>query len=144
MTIVAALALCCAQWNEKADPEADLLAACEKAKDDNRRVLVAFGSNDDASRALAEVLQKDREVARKILYEYVLVFVYSNKAPALALLTSDAKELARADAFDAKSVLALLTKHQCEPRKADDVLKSALEKAATDRKRVLLVFGAPW
>ncbi len=144
MNLVAALALCCVQWNEKADAEADLLAACEKAKDDNRRVLVAFGSNDDASRALAEVLQKDREVARKILYEYVLVYVYSTKAPALAILASDAKELVRADALDAKSVLALLGKHECAPLKADDVLKAALEKAAADKKRVFLAFGAPW
>lgn len=142
MNLLAALALCL-QWDQNADAEADLLAACEKARGDHRRVLVAWGSDDEASRKLAETLQ-DRGVARKILYEYVLVYVHKKDAVGLTILSADAKERAKAEALDAKSILAFLEKHQCEPRKADDVLKAALDKAAAEKKRVLLVFGAPW
>jgi hypothetical protein len=142
MEFAFALACLIQTWDEKADAEAALVAACEKARDDNRRVLVAFGSDDDASRAFAEILQKDRAVARKILYEYVPVYVH-RKSAGLAILASDARELARAEALDAKSILALLEKHQCEPQKAQDVLDSAIDRAENGR-RVLLVFGAPW
>lgn len=141
MHLIAALALCL-QWNEKADPVEDLAAACEKARDDNRRVLVAFGSGDEPSQVLADILKNSREIARKILYEYVLVYVY-RKEIGLTILSSDAKEIAKAESLSVKSVLPFLEKHQCEPQKADDVLNSALDRAKNGR-RVLLVFGAPW
>jgi hypothetical protein len=46
--------------------------------------------------------------------------------------------------FDAKKLVAALEKHQCAPKKADDVLAAALQQAKESERRVLLAFGAPW
>ncbi len=121
----------------------DVSAVLARAAEDNRRVLLVWGAVD----ALA-----DKEVARKVLYEYEVVRADAelgkkyevSKSPWLVVLAADGKVLEQAEPGDAKRTLALLTKHPCDPWKAEDRLRGASEKAKAEKKRVLLVFGAPW
>lgn len=142
-----------------ADPGPAVAAAQKKAAAENRRVLVLWGSNDsEASRAAAAMMKKDREVARLLLYEYDVVIADARQAeaakklgadaakiPWLTLLAADGKSLANVEApADSKALLELLKKHQAEPWKAKEVLDAAKKRAADEKKRVLLTFGAPW
>jgi thiol-disulfide isomerase/thioredoxin len=63
-------------YDEKADAKADLAAALAAAKRENRRVLIQWGANwCPWCVALHHRFKSDQTVARKIFYEYDLVFV---------------------------------------------------------------------
>ncbi len=131
------------------DPADAILAARKRAAAENRRVLVLSGSNDsEPSRALAALLKKDRDLSRTILYEYDLVLADAAEKktlPWLTILDADGKPLADVEApREAAALVALLKKHQAEPLKAKDVLDAAMKRAADEKKRLLLTFGAPW
>lgn len=138
------------------DPKPAIEAAKKKAASENRRVLVVWGSNDDeGSRAVAAMLKKDKQVARVVLYEYDVVFADIRRMepgkpriaiiPLLDILDAGGKELAGAPKpADAKEMIALLEKHKAPPLVAQEVLDAAKKKAAEEKKRVLLTFGAPW
>lgn len=141
------------------DPSPSIEAAKAKAAAENRHVLVLWGSNDDdASKAAAALLKKDKGVARLILYEYDLVFADAAKAdpvtqavisgtkiPMLSVLSPDGKVNRHWKApADATSMTKFLKENQPEPLKAKDVLAAALKRAGEEKKRVLLTFGAPW
>lgn len=121
----------------------DVSAALARAAEDNRRVLLVWGEADSF---------RDKDVQQKLLYEYVVVRADEGlgkkyevaKSPWLVVLASDGSILEGAEPGDSKQLLALLTKRQCDPWKAEDRLRSALERAKAEKKRVLLVFGAPW
>jgi hypothetical protein len=99
------------------------------------------------------MLKKDREVAKLILYEYDVVLTGllrmtgsdDLKLPLLVIRDADGKELfAGTSPAEPKAMVELLKKHQAPPWKAQDVLDAAKKKAAAEKKRVLLTFGAPW
>jgi hypothetical protein len=139
---------------QDADLESRIASAQKQALKENQRVLVVWGA-DDAHR---QMLKKNREVSRKILYEYALVLADARpadlakklgadpvKAPWATILAADGKPLANVESpADPKAMVDLLTKHQAEPLRAKDVLDAATKRAAQEKKRVLLTFGAPW
>ncbi len=159
-------------YDEKADAEADIAAALAKAKQNNRRVLIQWGANWCGwCYELEECFTKDRDVRRKLLYEYDLVHVEvgrfdknldlaekygadlkNNGLPFLTVLDGDGKVLANQEtgsleegkAHDPKRVLGFLTSHEAEPWKADDLLKAALAEVRETNTRLLVTFGAPW
>jgi hypothetical protein len=136
------------------DPADAIAAAQKRAASENRRVLVVWGATD----ALSTMLKKDRDVSRKILYEYDVVHADAkreeaakklgadvSKLPWLTILAADGKALANAESpAEPKALVELLAKHQAEPWKAKEVLDAAMKRAKEEKKRVLLTFGAPW
>ena len=136
------------------DPKPAIEAAKKKAAAENRRVLVLVGDNNsEPSRAAAAMFKKDKAVAKLILYEYDVVYrgvhelskSIGDSLPYLVIMDADGKELSGASApADSKAMVELLKKHQATPWVAKDVLAKAMKRAAEEKKRVLLTFGAPW
>ncbi|MBW7906595.1 MAG: thioredoxin family protein [Phycisphaerae bacterium] len=159
-------------YDEQADAKADIAAALAKAKRENQRVLVMFGGNWCGwCHKLHGLYKQDKEIARKLLYEYRLVLVdigrwnkhmdvaESYKAdlkkhgvPFLTILDADGKVIANqetgaleeGDHHDVRKVLEFLARHQAPPQDADKRLAAALAEARSDNKRVFLHLGAPW
>jgi len=138
-----------------ADPKPAIEAAKKKATAENRRVLVLWGTNDhEATQAALKLLKKDKEVSRVMLYEYDLVLAGFQRlkdqspdstCPCLVITDATGKELSKSAApVDSKAMLELLNKHKAEPWNAKEVLAAAMKRAAEEKKRVLLTFGAPW
>jgi len=58
----------------QADVDTRIAEALVRARDENRRVLVPWGSNSDkASQALIQTMLKNSDVAHTLLYEYEIV-----------------------------------------------------------------------
>ena len=143
-----------------ADPKPAIEAAKKKAAAENRRVLVLWGANNsEESLATATMFKKDKQVARTILYEYDLVLADIRHRPPpeeseptkllipplAVIMDAEGKVLFNSAApASGPAMLELLKKHQAPPWKAQDVLDAAKKKAAAEKKRVLLTFGAPW
>jgi thiol:disulfide interchange protein len=67
-------------YDEKADARAEIAAAVARAKRENRRVLVQWGGNWCSwCRRLHELYGRDKAVAKKLQYEYDVVYVDSLK-----------------------------------------------------------------
>jgi len=67
-------------YDEQADAKAQIAQALAKAKKDNRRVLVQWGGNWCGwCRLLHGLYKSDKEIARKLLYEYEVVYVDAGK-----------------------------------------------------------------
>ena len=153
--------------------EARIAAASAKARGENRRVLVAWGSNgDQPSQALIELTVRNSEVSQKLLYEYDVVRadpagndgmaaklgadVKGGALPRLTVLDTDGRVLANepaetfksstpgSSAFDPKALVAFLTKHQAPYLDAEALLTGALSRAKKDQKTLFLWFSAPW
>ena len=63
-------------YDTKTDAKKDIAAAVAKAKHDNKRVLLMFGSNSCGwCTRMDAVFKKESTVRRALLYEYVLVHV---------------------------------------------------------------------
>jgi thiol-disulfide isomerase/thioredoxin len=162
-------------YDESADAKADTAAAVARAKNENRRVLVQWGANWCGwCRLLHKLLHDDKNIARKILYEYEYAAVDIGKfdkntdlaesydaftngfkkagVPYLTILDSDGKVVANQDTsvfevgkgYDSNKVLEFLTKNQAVYLEAEDVLRKGLETAGASGRRVFLHFGAPW
>lgn len=160
-------------FDEKADAKADLHAALQRAKKDNRRVLIAWGDHaNEWCVLLHKSFTTDAALRRKRLYEYELITIavgknldlgkqfqatLSDGVPYLTILDSDGKVLAnqRSDPFqsksesgqkelDAKKLHEFLTKHEAKPLIAVQVLQAGLDQAAKSDRLVFLHFGAPW
>ena len=161
-------------YDEKADAKKDVAAALERAKRENKRVLIQWGANWCGwCKWLAGTMKKDGQLARTILYEYEVVHVDVGRfdkhmdlakelgadfkaIPFLTVLDADGKALVQQntepfeakvdgkDGHDAKKILAFLVQHQAKPLEAEAVVQSALEAAEQEHKRVFLHFGAPW
>ncbi len=162
-------------YDESADAKADIAAAVTLAGKENRRVLVQWGANWCGwCRLLHNLFHDDKNIARKILYEYEVILVDIGKfdkntdlaetydafvngfkkagVPFLTVLDGDGKVVANQDtsvfeagkAYDSNKVLEFLTKNQAVYLEAEDVLRKGLEKADASGRRVFLHFGAPW
>src|SRR5262249_20317777 len=63
-------------FDEKADARAEVKAALANAKRENRRVLIEWGANWCGwCRKLHGLFNSDPEIAKKLLYEYDVVYV---------------------------------------------------------------------
>jgi hypothetical protein len=153
--------------------EARIAEASAEAREENRRVLVMWGSNvDTASQALAELTARNSEVSRKLLYEYVVVRadpagneatvaklgaeVKGGALPHLTVLDADGRVLANEAAaaaagsaagsspYDPKALIVFLSEHQAAYLDADPLLKHALSRAKKEQKTLFLWFSAPW
>ncbi len=162
-------------YDESADAKADIAAAVARAHKENRRVLVQWGANWCGwCRLLHKLFHEDKNIARKILYEYDVVLVDIGKfdrntdlaesydaftngfkkggVPYLTILGGDGKIVANQDTsvfevgegYDSIKVLDFLTKNQAVYLEAEAVLRNGLEQAGASGRRVFLHFGAPW
>lgn len=161
-------------YDETADAKAEIEAALSRARKENKRVLVQWGANWCGwCRVLHKLFKEDREIARKLLYEYELILVdvgqfdknidlaenfgaefkSKNKGvPYLTILNKDGEvvsnqetgSLEKDKGHDPEKVLSFLTEHQAEYLDANDLLKDSLSKAEANGKRVFLRFSAPW
>jgi thioredoxin-related protein len=160
-------------YNEKADAKADVQAALQRAKKDNRRVLIQWGGNwCEWCVLLHKKFTTDPELRRKLLYEYDLVTIDVGKMdknldlvkqykaalgeglPYLTILDGDGNVLVnqRTDVFetkgekghDGKKLLEFLTRYEAKPLVAAKVLQTGLDQAAKTDRLVFLHFGAPW
>lgn len=160
-------------YDESADVKSLISAAVAKAKKENQRVLVQWGGNWCGwCYRLDDCMKKDRDIARTVLYEYVVVHadagapagknidlatsygadLKTHGFPYLTVLDGDGKVIANqdtgslevGDAHDPKKVLAFLKKHVATPADAQAALDAALKSAAASDRAVFLHFGAPW
>jgi hypothetical protein len=162
------------QYDEKADAQALIAAAVAAAAEDDIRVLINWGANDDPRCAAFQTARRDREVADKFSDEFRLVSVdvghadknlalaerYGMKLEARALpafTVLDAKgavvaQIASAGmlsaseppVMDPKALAAALTKHQTSAPPAQPLFDAALAEARRQDKLVFVWFSAPW
>ena len=159
-------------YDESADAAADIAAAIETAEKENTRVLIQWGANwCHWCKLLHQLFNENRQIGRKILYEYEVVYVdvgrfdknvelaekfgadfKGNGVPFITILDGDGNvitnqetgSLEEGDKHDPEKVLDFLTAHQAEYLNADDLFSEALERAGSQGKRLFLTFGAPW
>lgn len=161
-------------YDRSADGEKQIAEALVEAKHDHKRVLLQFGANWCGwCHKLHDLFKSDKEIARELLYEYVVVPIdvdrvdgkphnkaviekYGNPVkhglPVLVILDEDGKQLHTQDTGKLEEgdhhvpakVLEVLKKWQATPPTADEVLAAALEKAKAEKKAVFLDFSAPW
>lgn len=161
-------------YDTKADGEKQIADALVKAKRDNKRVLLQFGADWCVwCHRLHHVFQDNKEVARKLLYEYELVLIDVDEVdgkphnatvnkrfgnprkhglPVLVVLddhgrqltTKETASLEQGDGHDPAKVLAFLTKWQAKPLSAEETLSTALGRAKAESKNVFVYFSAPW
>lgn len=150
--------------------EAEIAAALEVAGRRHQRVLVHWGDpSTERCKELDSLLRENRDLARKLLYEYRVVRVPSVEdeavkttamkygavlitgTPHLTVLDAEGRPLANvdsgplleADKFDVAKVQAFLEKHQAPVKDAKELLDAAQAKAGATQKRVFLTFSAP-
>lgn len=161
-------------YDEQVDAKKVVAAALERAKRENKRVLIQWGANWCGwCKWLAGTMQKDRQLARTILYEYEVVHVDVGRfdkhmdlakelgadfkaIPYLTVLDADGKALVQQntepfeakidgkDGHDPKKILAFLVQHQAKALEAEAVVQGALASAKEQKKMVFLHYGAPW
>ena len=161
-------------YDESANAKADIEAALSRARKENKRVLVQWGANWCGwCRVLHKLFKEDKNIARKLFYEYELILVdvgqfdknidladefgaefkSKNKGvPYLTILNKEGKvvknqetgSLEKDKGHDTEKVMAFLTEHQAEYLDANDLLKDSLREAEGNGKKVLLRFSAPW
>lgn len=161
-------------YDEAADAKLDIAAALNRAKKENKRVLIQWGANWCGwCRILHKLFQEDKTIARKLLYEYELIMVdiaqfdknidladkygaeFKSKnagVPYLTILNKDGNVVSNQDTgslekdkgHDPEKVLAFLTENQAKYLDANDLLKGSLSEAEETGKKVFLRFSAPW
>ena len=152
--------------------EPRIAAALQKARDDNKRVLVEWGSNaEPGSKAfIAHMIRS--EAARTVLYEYEVVRAEVPNAaaiprnyrgagaagslPYLSVLDAGGKLLAGQPAlpfkaggegtaaYDGKKLNEFLARFKPEYVSAEPLLTEALKQAKGENKALFLWFSAPW
>jgi hypothetical protein len=157
----------------QANVEARIADALVRARDENRRVLIQWGSNSDkASQELIQTMLNSPDVSRTLLYEYEVVradISGSERAaaayqanlqtggfPYLTVLDAERKVLANQPAasfktegegtaaYHSKKLNDFLKKYQAPYVNADLLFKSALAQAKKEQKTLFVWFSAPW
>lgn len=161
-------------YDSSASAERAIAFALTRAKRDHKRVLLQFGVNSsDWCQRLHELFSKDKDVARELLYEYIVVMVESGKVdgkqnnqavierygnpikhgfPVLVVLdehgqyrtTQETGSFEAGNRHDPAKVLAFLKKWQATPPPAEEALSAAVAEARSKSKAVLVQFSAPW
>ena len=162
------------QYDEKADPQVLIDAAIAAAAEDDIRVLINWGANDDPRCAAFPVARREQELAEKFSDEYKLVSIdvgHADKAlaaaerykvkldaralPAFTVLdakgavvaqitSTDLVSTANPPVLDAKALAAMLTKYQASAPPAQPLFDAALAEARRQDKLVFVWFAAPW
>ncbi len=158
-------------YDQHADARAQLSAASARAQKTDKRVLLMFGGDWCGwCHKLHGLFASDAEIRKLIYNEYELVMV-DTKAPHaselleecskgqtgvgfpfLAVMDSSGKllvgqktdPLEQGDHHDPKKVKEFLAKWVVAPQDAQALLKTAVDRASSEDKRVFLSFGAPW
>jgi hypothetical protein len=154
------------------DVESRLAGALSRAREDNKRVLIQWGSNaDPAATSLISIMRKDSEVANTLVYEYQIVRADTKgaervaakyggsggklAAPYFTVLDAQGRVLATqaasafkrtgdaSAAFDTRKLNTFLTKFKPTYLKAEPLLAEALSQAKRDQKALFLYFSAP-
>ena len=164
-----------ALYGDPALVPAQIEAAVARAKAENKRVLVQWGGEWCSwCHLLHKAWASDRELSRKLLYEYEVLYanigqwdhnmelaaelgaeLRGNGVPYLTVLDGDGKPLANQTTggfevegeeirHDTDRLLEFLTDHQADAWDAKELLAEALDDAKRSERRVLLTFGAPW
>ncbi len=161
-------------YDRNADGNKQIADALLIAKRDNKRPLLMFGANWCSwCYRLHELFKTDKEIARKLLYEYVWVLIDVDKIngsthnaevdkrygqptkhglPVLVVLDRDGKQVTTqetgaleiGDHHDPKKVLAFLEKWQPNPVSAQETLSAGLARAKAESRNVFVYFSAPW
>jgi thiol:disulfide interchange protein len=143
--------------------KARVTSALDRAKRENQRVLVEWTASwCPPLKDVEQLVASDKEIAKKILYEYQLVpidmdaekalrlEIAQGESAALSVLDEAGKTLASfgptssQTGVDRKALLAFLAKWQPAPLDAKAVLAEGRDTAAKLHRRVFLHFGAPW
>ena len=157
-------------YNPTADAKAQIAAALKSAKDDGIRVLVNWGSNEDAASAAFATARRTRELGPLWSIEYKLVHVdvgrldknldvaktygvtlSAEALPMLAVLDADGNVLARTPAsafrsdadpaaYDPAKIAAFFTKHQAPPAPDAEPVLAAAVKQAKAEGKALFVW----
>jgi len=151
----------------KAELPEHVTQALDAAHHKNKRTLLAFLGEDEASTKLGALLKKDRKLAHELLYEFVVVTMPVTDAvsarafsidlgrdlPALVVTDDEAKPLATLrngdlvvdDAVIAGAALVeKFTPLHCKPLDGQKVFDAALATAKKDGKCLFVHFDAPW
>jgi thiol-disulfide isomerase/thioredoxin len=157
-------------YDEAADANAQIAAALERAKKDNKRVLVQWGANWCGwCVKLHDLFKSDREISKLLLNEYEVVYIdvgrfdkhidvaekYGAKfrgIPHLTVLDGSADIIANLNTgilekdagHDPAKVKGFLELTKAKALVAEDVYKKALAQAKKEDKKVFLHIGAPW
>ncbi len=161
-------------YDETADAEKEIAVALAHAKKENKRVLIQWGANWCGwCTKLHDLYKTDKQISRKLLYEYDVVYVDIGKwdknkelaekynaylamekdgVPYLTILNSDGIVVSNHDTgslekgkeHDPEKVLAYLTEHEATYLAAEGILNDGLKLANNTGRKVFLHFGAPW
>lgn len=159
-------------YDEAADGAQQIAAALERARRDEKRVLVQWGANWCGwCHKLHALFEQDAAVRKSLSYEYEVVLIdvgrfdkhvelvtkygadlKGNGVPFLTVLDAQGAVLVNQEtssleldgAHDPAKVLAFLDKYKAAPREAAPLLEAALAQAKAEQKLVFLTFGAPW
>lgn len=154
-------------YDENADAHALVAQALDRAKADNKRVLIQWGGNWCGwCYKLHDLLKQDEAIAKILSYEYELVMVdsRSNEAlakslkthvlvvPFLTVLAADGEKLVDRSAgllkvggrHDPAKVLAFLEERKAAPLDANALFEEAMAEADAEDKLVFVHFGTPW
>ena len=157
-------------FDEKADARAELKSALANAKRENRRVLIEWGANWCGwCRKLHGLFNSNQELAKKLLYEYDVVYVDIGQrdknmdlakelgadfqgVPYLTILEASGEALVqqptepfeKGNAHDSAKLLEFLTFWQADYLNAAELESGSLKEAKASGKRVFLHYGAPW
>jgi thiol-disulfide isomerase/thioredoxin len=158
-------------YDKNADAKAQVDAARARAERGNKRVLLMFGGDWCGwCHKLHDLFAKDAEIRKLLSYEYELVMVDTAAPhapellkecsegqsgvgfPFLAVLDAKGKllvgqktdPLEEKDHHDPVKVKDFLARWVVPPTDAHAALRSALDRASADDKKVFLTFGAPW
>ncbi len=154
-------------YDEKADVQKDVAAAVARAAKENKRVLLVIGGNwcgwcyqlhdlfrdnqsvRDVLRGEYEVLNVDSQAGESVLRSRQIT---PKGYPYLAVLDAEGKLVTQQETgslevgsqHDPEKVVAFLEVWKAAPQNAEQVLAAALTRAAKEKKRVFMRFGAPW
>jgi len=161
-------------YDETADGAKQIADALAKAKFAHKRVLIQWGGNWCGwCIKLHELYRSDKDIAHELLYEYEPVYldighadkhldlvtkygaeIQKHGVPYLTVLDEDGKVLVNQDSgelevkdsdhHDPAKVLGFLKTNQAPQSDADALLTSALARAKSEEKRVLVHFSTPW
>lgn len=161
-------------YDRTADGNEQIKEALAEARREHKRVLLQFGADWCGwCHKLHDLFKEDRQIARELLYEYVLVLIdvdtvdgaqhnadvieryghpIKHGLPVLVVLDAEGKQLVtqetgsleEGDHHHPDRVLAFLNKWQAEPLSADKVLAGAVAEAGQRGKNVFVHFSAPW
>jgi thiol-disulfide isomerase/thioredoxin len=156
-------------YDDKADARAQIAAATQIARRDNKRVLVVFGGNWCSwCYKLDDLFENDPSVAPLLRSEYQVVLVDSNENldlfrgygadqgkhgfPFLTVLDVDGTVLTNQNTGDLEDgprhdpakVKAFLEQWKPELPSAEDAWRQALERARHEDKSLLVYASAPW